>query len=342
MCLCTFDFGFYLPYMKIPLYTQAIQFGWRTMWEHKLLWVFGLFAALLGQMGILEFLSQALLASSTYALYPHWLALPTFFQLVYELQPFVFAPHDVMWVGALALLLFGFAVFFIWIAIIAQGALIDNLAHEIKKKKRLDVGASWHTGVKHFWRLFFLHIAKQIIFVLLALGVGYATLNMVIPAITSVGDIFIFLLVFLLSFLVGLVVSFLVIYAAGYIVVDELPFVLAVQRAWILFKDHWVVSLEVACLVLVLNIGFLFALAIGMGVFLYPAVFLWFILILTSVPTLFILGLWIGVLLTTLYIIFLSSLFTVFTTAMWMYVFMEMKEKRIKSLVLYWLSAGRH
>ena len=55
-----------------PTYTDAIRAGWHLAWHHKSLWIFGLFAAFLGQMGIVELLCNTVYGA-TYFRMPSFL-----------------------------------------------------------------------------------------------------------------------------------------------------------------------------------------------------------------------------------------------------------------------------
>ena len=325
--------------MKIPLYRQAIQHGWRVAWQNKFLWVYGLFAAFLGQMGIVEFLSKAGLVVGDVNDYLSTVGLiPT--KAVEASTVIALSAESRVLMFWLLFLLIGLAAALIFASVVSQGAIVHAAAKATKSKKTMpDVGAAWHAGVSHFWRLFTLNLVKKVAIVLLAIAVGGAAFNAVVGS--SLGSNILFLVVFLLASLVGLVLSFLVVYAAGYVVVEEYPLVQAIESAWKLFWSHWLVSFEVGLLILLFN-GILFCLTLlGFLVFFFPAMLVWFAAIVLGSQALLAMGFIIALILFTGYVMLLGAAFTVFSTSVWTHLFMKMHKSGVKSRVLHWLSYKR-
>ena len=324
--------------MKGPLYRQALSHGWNLAWQHKFLWVFGLFAAFLGQMGLLELFTKVSFISSKYT-YPDWVSWPQVFRDLFSGFGYFSLNFDGWdWLGALLLLLVGLCVASVFLSVVSQGALIESAAKATKSKKLPKIEAAWHVGVVHFWKLFFLNFIKKVTMVLLAMVLGYATINFVLAV--SFQSFILFLLIFLLVGLVGLVLSFLVIYAAGYIVVEKYSWLRAVESAWRLFLDHWLVSIEVGLLVLVLNILLGVVVLLGFWVVFVPVLVVWFIATVSANTALWIAGLFAGVVIFLAFVIWVGSVFSVFITSIWTYLFMKMHKHGIVSRVLHW--GGHH
>ena len=321
--------------MREPLYRQALIHSWKLACQHRFLWIFGLFATLLGQMGILELFSKVTMASSDYALYPKWLVIPKLLKYLFTGFGEFNMPFDGwIWLVWLLLILLGFFVFFVFVSVASQGALIHAAAKSVKHKHLPDVGKSWHVGVSHFWRLFSLNLVKKIVMVTLAVAVGYGALNFIV--IESGWGLLLFLVLFLLSILVGMVLSFLVIYAAGYIVVEEYSFLDALEASWKLFISHWLVSIEVGLLVLFLNVVLIFAVLIGFFVLFLPTILTWAIAASLGSYTLYILGVLVGSTLFLFFALALGSFFTVYVTSVWTYMFMKMHKDGVVSRILHW------
>lgn len=321
--------------MKMPLYRQAISHGWQLAWKHKLLWVFGLFAAFLGQMGILELLTKVVFASNNYALYPKWLAFPKLFKLASLNGGLSLGYENWTWLICLILILLSLFAIWVFVSVVSQGAIIHSVAQSTKKKKLPDVGVAWHAGVKHFGRLFFINLFKKLILVLLSVAIGWGVINSILSS--SAWSLVIFLILFLLSAIVGISLSFLVIYSAGYVVVEEYPLIKSIRSAWRLFTDHWLVSIEVALVILFLNIIVTVIVLAGFLLIFLPALIAWFIALVTLNPILIAGGLLVSVVVFTLFIMLVGSIFTVFTTSVWTYLFMKMHKKGVKSRILHWL-----
>ncbi|MBD3311054.1 MAG: hypothetical protein GF349_00975 [Candidatus Magasanikbacteria bacterium] len=319
--------------MKEPLYSTALKESLNLAWNHKLLWLFGIFATLLGQMGILDILIKTGKAGSTFALYPNWLVLPKF--IIKSLIQAINNGSEVLWVICLILIIVGLIIFFVFLAVVSQGAIIHSAAKYIKSRsnKMPDVGQAWHVGVEHFWRLFFINLLKKAIIILMAVMVGWATLS-VLNSGQGV-DVLVFFAIFLIASFIGFVLSFWSIYAAAYVVVEEFGLWKAIKSSWKLFTDHWLVSIEVALIILALNFILALIVLLGFFVLFFPTLVIWFISVMTVNIVLYNIGMFIGLVLFTGFIILLGSFFTVYTTTVWTYLFMKMHKKGIVSRILH-------
>jgi len=322
--------------MKTPLYRAAIAHSWSLAKRHRFLWVYGLFAALLGQLGIVEYLGKISVATEDLSGYLSSVkVLPG--TTVAEATTVMSSLDTRLLLIWLVLIILAIGVGVLFVSVVSQGALIYASAASVRNKKQLpDVGEAWHAGVSHFWRLFFINFFKKAIIILLAIIVSAS-------AFTNLDDITLgnsltFLLTFILASIVGLVLSFLVIYAAGYVVVEEYKLGSAIHAAWRMFMDHWLVSVEVGLMVLLFNGVFAVLALLGIMVFFFPAVLVWFFAIITANAFLFTLGFIIAVVLFVAYAMLLASVFTVFTTSIWTYLFMKMHRAGVKSRVLHWLT----
>ncbi|OGH71518.1 MAG: hypothetical protein A2921_01595 [Candidatus Magasanikbacteria bacterium RIFCSPLOWO2_01_FULL_43_20b] len=297
-----------------------------------------MFAAFLGQMGFLELISRTSLTAAT-RLSPFglagsiWAMVKAFVTADVEWQ----MPLDAWaWLGWLVVSVGGIFLLLLFVSVVSQGALIEATAFSVRKKNLPDVGRCWHMGVKHFWSLFLINIFRWVIFCGLVLVVSIAALNVLL--IGNFADAVLFILLFILATAVGMVLSFLVVYSAAYVVVEEKKLGKAIEHAWRLFLDHWLVSIEVGIIVLFLNIVVGVVVLLGFMLTFLPTLISWFIALLTSNANLWTAGLIAGAFFFVLFVIFVGSIFTVFTTAVWTYLFMAMHHVGIKSRMLHWLN----
>jgi hypothetical protein len=318
--------------MKIPLYRKALAHSWHLAIRHTWLWPFGLFAAVLGQLGMFEMLSKAFLKTSTAPLFP-----PLFSRGPLDTSSFAHLSFDT-WISIiwLLVLLTALAAAIVYIAVVSQTMLVDIAARSTKQKKFSDTDESWHRAVGYFWPVLTIQIIKKLSIAISVAFVGWASVNILV--MTRVFDVFLFFFVFVLAVLVGLVISFLAIYAIGYVVVEEYTFGDAIHAAWTLFVDHWLVSLEVGLLMIGANILLFFIVIFGMFIFMLPAIVLWFVALVFGSYALLVLGFSMGVLLAMLFVFLAGSLFSVFNTSVWTYLFMAMHKKEVKSRIVHTLS----
>jgi len=324
--------------MSQPLYRQAMQHSWKLIWQQKLLWPLGLFASFLGQMGLMDFLSQVSVATSTLQIAPLWYSLPSFFFRALFLEPVRLPLDGWTWLFWLIIALLGFGTMLIFVSVVSQGAIIHAVSQAVKKRK-VHVGAAWDVGVSHFWRLFSVNFLKKILFWILAGFIGWATLEIIVSP--SASDIIAFVILFVLISFIGLWLSFFSIYAAGYIVIEEYRFSSALRAAWRLCIGHWLVSLEVGLIILLIQI--FFALLVVASFFFFLLLTLWLasVGIATGVGLMLAVAVLIGDFLFFLFLIFAGSLFTLFSNAIWSYLFIIMHKEGVVSRLLHWLKWRR-
>ncbi len=318
--------------MKTPLYKQAFSHSWKLAWKQHALWPLGLFAATLGQMGIVDFLTQSWFTARGYQPGEGWRVL--FSLLKTGAVEGGVSGGMIGWVAFLIVLLLGIWAAFVFASVVAQGALVDATARSIKHKKLPDASAAWHVGVRHFWRVLFVNIAKKLLLAIAGITVAAAAFPLLF---TTGGSPIFFLLVFLAASVVGIVVSFLAIYTVGYIVVEEYRFGEAVASAWRLFVEHWLVSLEVGITMFVLNILVAFLMVAALFLSLVPAFFAYLFALLFTSGGIFALGVAVSATLFVLMFFLIASVFSVFVISTWTYLFMQMHKTGLRSHIFHWL-----
>ncbi len=319
--------------MKKSLYRKALGHSWKLAWQHKELWIFGLFAAVLGQMGILELLSKVTFASKKYAALENLNPTPALKQIFFGLKDLPWNIESGLLFIWLLVMLVGLIIFGVFVSIVSQGAIIHSASQSVKKKTLPDTSKAWHAGVDHFWRLLSLNIAKKAVIMGLAFIVSIATINVLHTGGTW--DVVVFFILFVLSMVIGLVISFLAVYAAGYVVVEEYSFTDSLKSAWRLFLDHWLVSIEVGLIIFAFNLVLILVLLAGLFTLLLHAVLLVGITVSTGILGIFNAGLFIEFIVFVGFIMFVASLFTVFSTTAWTYLFMKMHKHGIKSRIVH-------
>lgn len=309
--------------MREPTYRNALSHGWQLMRGHKVLWIFGLLSAILGQMGIVEIFSKVVVTAKYYTYYPLWTHASTLFASVLESIKAWQMPFDQrVWFAWLGFILISFLCLFIFAAVVSHGAIIHSVAQYFRGKTTIAFHEAWHAGVKHFWKLLSLQIIKKLVIALLGLFVGGSVYNSIVYPSAATMTLFIFSL-FVALFL-GSLVSLLSTYAAGYVMIEEMTVGKAVQRAVSLLKSHGLVSVEVSLMLLMINGGVAILAVIFLVLFKLEISFLFFLSLATNSLAVWSLGnTFAGVVLTAL-LMALGSFITVYSTAVWTYLFMKM------------------
>ncbi|OIO18815.1 MAG: hypothetical protein COY69_02270 [Candidatus Magasanikbacteria bacterium CG_4_10_14_0_8_um_filter_32_14] len=320
--------------MKEPNYREALNKGWHLAWHHKSLWVFGLFAAFLGQMGIFEYLVQAVVGANK-------LQAPSSFVYIFQifrrfnLADFVGLFHTssdkIIWLIWLIIIILGAVVMLTFVSVVSQGTIVHNTAKSIGglHLKLVDVEKSWHESRYHFWSLFGLNLIRKVLTIFFVSFVAWGMWNASLEP--RANDMFLFIFIFLLATIIGMVLYLWLIYAVGYVIVEEKKFVEAMKLAWRLFTRHWFVSLEIGFIFIILNIFLVLLIFVGMYILFLPSLFLWTMLALTGNTLFYVLGVLIGFVLFSLYLMLLGSIFVVFSTSTWTYLFMKMHKHGLRS-----------
>lgn len=329
--------------MKDPTYSSALRESWRLTWQHKSLWSFGLFAMLLGQLGIAELLFKVGMSSRTGEIGGVWK------YIVFLLNPMnwveVFKAMEknaetILWFIWMMITLIGLAAVIVFVAVVCQGAIIHAAAQYTKKKKGLpDEGKAWHIAAKHFWKLFWLNVLRKLVLFVSALAVAWAA----VYAATFPGfGNWIFLIVFLAAVLIGIILSIMLVYAAGYVLEEEYSLGEAISAAANLLSKHWLVSFEVGLILVFMNAVLLILLFVGLVyLFFFPILVASNISPLVGGTEVLRAGGLFAYMLYGFYAVTLVAVFTVYINTCWTYLFMKMHTHGVESRVRHYLGFSK-
>lgn len=330
--------------MSEPTYRQALSESWKLSWRHKGLWAFGLFAMILGQMGVVDIFLKMGITANTLASSDSWLAIrllfsPRFWRLIVSsLNP---GMDTWVWFVWLIITLVGFAGMVLFVAVSCQGAIVHAAAKYAKRGSSLPSDSkAWHAGVSHFWGLLALNVLKKLS--LLLIGGLIITIAFGLGSMDSVFGRLAYIILFVAALLASMVLSFLVVYAAGYLVVEEEKILTAIRFAWQLFVKHWLVSFEVGLVVLVTNVALLFVmLAAVVYLFFLPMLIADYIAIWTGAIWVLKTGIVAGYVLLLVFAFLASAIFSVFTTSVWTYLFTKMHSHGVTSKLFRLIGKSR-
>ncbi len=321
---------------KQSLYRRALSHAFDLTRNHKTLWIFGLFAAMLGQMGFLEFFKRIHLfgySESIIPLYFSWI--PAIKNVQWSNVHISMVPEGFIWLLWLVIIILALMAMLVFAAVSSHGALIAAAAQSTLRAKLPNSETAWHVGVYHFWRLLGVHIFRVLVFIGVGCSIMWAMYNALVEPTAQ--DLLLYIFTTVLALTIGLVVAVWSIYTAGYIVVEDYGFIPSVRAGWRLFTDHWLVSVEVGFIMALCNIAAICLTFFGALLFFFPAVLLWLVAIATGNAAMYVAGFLLAVVLFVGFLTLLAAAFTVFSTSVWTTLFMAMHKQGVKSRILMWM-----
>lgn len=312
--------------MQEPTYRQALSHSWHLVWRHKVIWILGLLSLFAGQFGLSNFFGRLFLWKDNMALFAWISYLPYFFSHISAREGLF-----IIWIFFIVLAV-GAAV--LAVAVFSQGTLIAIFTDWYRKKK-INFTKGWHKGVKHFWRLFFVIVTEKY---LLCLLFGLVILELsVMPSRPTFGQTALAIATLAGGILLALIASAVAVYAKAYIVEEESPLFRSLNKGAHLFSEHFLVSLELSLLLLLLNFLLILLALFGSFIALLPAVLFSVIAGFSGATVLISIGSTLSLALFILFIIVVGAIFNAFTVGSWVYLFNKMHHEGIASRLFHYL-----
>lgn len=226
--------------------------------KNKRLWVLGFFATFLANAGIYDILLRGVSGAVNKGALSSVFIQTDFLQTSSLAFGALSIPFTLWEIGekmsiVLPVLIFISVIcaFFLWLGVSSQGGLMFAASKAVKNSK-YDLQDAFHSGTTNFWPLLITNLVSKTIASLLLMGVSYP----VFLILTSEG-IKPMLLYFALFFLLvpgALIASFLGLFSGAGVVTKKMNLLAAVKTAWDQFSTHWLVSLEMAFIILGLGV----------------------------------------------------------------------------------------
>lgn len=315
--------------MSEPTYRQTLLHAWQLVWHHKILWIFGLLSVLLGQFGLDNFIGQLALLGSGQTLF-----LP-------RIQGFLVAPFfkgtAALWSIWLLIIVMGMLALFALMTVTAQGALIAAAGNWFKIKRSPNVSKVWHTGVAHFWQLLLVNIIKRVLFLMLLLVLYRVVANL--SALESFAYQAMLVILFSVGTFCALIISATSIYASGYIVIERENVLTAFIHGWELLRRHFLASLELSIILLLIDVALITLIAMGAVWFFVPSFILTMVAGFTGWSGLVSIGIGLSMIFLLIFLALLGAFYNAFITSAWIYIFMKMHREGVRSRILHWIGA---
>ena len=244
--------------MHEPTYTRALTRAWTLVWHHRSTWALGLLAVFVGQFGLANFIGYLL--DSAFAPEPWW---PASWGTIT-----ISSLNEFIWFIWLTCIILSGIVFIIVVALCAEGALIATAIHWYKVHTILPLRSAWQRGVEHFWEICGINILEK---ALLAVLIMITLMTLRTVSLATWGGLLLTISLVAVSLLLALTVTVMAIYALGYVIAERRSIPTAVAQAWQLFDHHFLVSLELSIVLIILNFVIVLALSAGSVIALIPS-----------------------------------------------------------------------
>lgn len=317
------------------VYKQILKNSWQLTKRNRWLWFFGLFAALLGNGGIFNLLIKNVTSVQDQG--GIITDLSTMFKqgatgALADSAAEVLANLNI--VSILSLLLIAlFGLFLLWLATVTQAGLISG-SFRLYKQQPTDLRESWERGLGKFWPVLGLNISTQVVtsLLLIVLGVPFALLY-----ITTDNIIWqwVFLVISYMIFVpLAIIIASIIQFAVMYVVLKNESFWMSIKEGWKLFKKNWIVSIEMALILFVINILAGFALIIASTFLMLPFMLLGFIAVYLGLSGLFNLAFVLGIIVLICAVSLFGAGFAVFQITSWVILFSKITESSVMPKIL--------
>ncbi len=257
---------------KENFYFQTFIASWKTVWQNKVLWFFGLFALFLSSGQWYDFFyhsfsSDFLLSANNFILRLVRLHVFSLSFLVKAKSVMAANPFPFFILFLIFFLILAIFFFFVWLAVVAQGGLIASLLR-IKNGEKPTAVLGLRDGKRRFWDILSLNIIYYF-FVwtpFMVLGLCSALHNFKLFKFWTVALFIFFLLV--LPFLI--VISFVFNFSLVYLLAEPISLFQAIKKSFRLFFRHFITNVEIAIYLFLVNYIFKYLVALMVFLLLIP------------------------------------------------------------------------
>lgn len=324
------------PKEDTSLYRPVLAEAWQFARRNKKIWIFGLCASFAASGGIYDIVLRSwndAFGRRLAATLPSDAVIPAFRDMATAALARAQGLPPALIVALLVALLV--VAFVVWIAVTSQGAVIFAVRGD--RKKSSDPRAAFHAGLRHFWPVLLVDLGVKLLLALFVMINSYPAERLITnPSAQNAG---IYVVTFLIAIPLSLVTLLLSVYTMTAIVVRGEGVVDALRSALRTFSRHWIVSLEMAAVLLVIDV------LVALGVLL--------LFLLLSVPFAFMIGsvqlygssvgFWLVIILVGVVaaavMFVLGSLLTTFRYAAWTRLYLRLEERGAVAKIVRFLSA---
>jgi len=239
-------------------YRTFIKQAWQISKRYHHLWFFGIFASLLAIGGEYQIITQSATShpGGSFISSGNLILQSLFNSSFYEGLSLLISENPAAFWALISITLLSLAliVIMIYLAILSQSALVSQSAQILmskKKKENLSINDGLKEARPHFWRVLALNLSSYII---VTFSLFLFSLPLVfLLVIDSIALGFAYTLLFIIFAPIALSLALVIKYAIAARVLEKLSFVSSLQKGLHIFKENWLVSLEMALILFLIN-----------------------------------------------------------------------------------------
>jgi len=141
-----------------------------------------------------------------------------------------------------AVLILAFCLFLVWLSVISQIGLINNISL-INKNKKPTLNDGIRAGMKSFWPILLINIILKSIIYIIFLILGWITILFISG---NTFGTYAYFPAFVIFAVLIFTISFLTRYQIFYVLTKKESMIEALGSAWKLFTKNWLISMETA------------------------------------------------------------------------------------------------
>lgn len=325
------------------VYRPILKTSWQLIWRAKYLWIFGFFATFVASSGELNTVinnfsslnrGSSALANISQNYTPG--IITVFFHNLNELV----VGFNLM-TGLLFLVLFLVILFFIWLSVTSEAALIAASYREYRKQAS-DFSSAFKTGRQNFWNIFGLNFLGKVVIYVVLFVVSLPFLWAYLKTNSNVWQLILFLLAFIILIPLAAIISFLTKYAIMYVVLRKEKFWQAINSSWKLFLKNWIISLEMAILMFLVTILTGIVMILAAIILAIPLAFVLYIFYILNVAGSMLTGVVLALVVVALVLFILGSMLMAYQNTAWVLLFDRLNEgviyPKITRLIAAWVN----
>ncbi len=321
------------------LYRDILKNSFDITFKNKILWFFGLLAAPLMGMAEYELIINSAGGVNGVGIFSEWYQITN--TIVSQFGGVLLSNPIVVFILLIIFSIIAlFAFFLIWIAIVAQCALIDSINQSnAKTLNGSKINTSINSGTKNFFPVLGVHFLVKIILTVSLFLLSLPIVAIVFGSDTILSGTFYFILS-LIFIPIVVIIMFTAKYAINYIVIEKEDLFGGIKKGYRMFVENWLITIEMSIILFFISILMGLFIALLGSFLIMPLALLIYIFIQMKLIFLINFVLILGFLFLIISSLFAVAIFSTFQYSNWVMLFNRLKkgDEKEKGKLARWFS----